>query len=123
MKSILETLRLIFPLIVADNIFFYFVREHQKNINTLIKSNISISRILNIKKSSPADWLIQFENTYYKNSIYTSKNIDLFILQRKKILIDNHLFIKKWRERQRERKKVINNFNNVNLNKFKYLQF
>ena len=104
MKSILETLRFIFPLVVADNIFFYFVRDNQKNINTIIKNNISISRILNIK-SSPAEWLIKFENIYYKNNIYTSKNIDLFILQRRKILIDNHLFIKKWRERQREKKR------------------
>ena len=107
MNSILETLRVIFPLVVANRIFYYYISNIKHMLNkdfiTKLKNNNYISSLLNVKSSNPAFWLINFEKLYIENNIFTSRNIDKFNIQRKQILIDNHLFIKKWRERQKQR--------------------
>ena len=107
MNSILEILRFVFPLVVADQIFFYYI-TNQKHIlnydfNSKVKNSKSVSSLLNVKSSNPAFWLINFEKTYIENNIFTSRNIDKFNIQRKQILIDNYLFNKKWRQRQKQR--------------------
>jgi hypothetical protein len=110
MNSILEILRYVFPLIVADNIFYYLIFIQKQTLNNEFVNkleNINIHGILNIKKCLPAFWLINFEKTYIKNNLEISNNIDKFKIQRTQILIDNHLFIKKWRKRQQTRLKLI----------------
>lgn len=110
MKSILETLRHIFPLIVADNIYYFLIINQKTCINLeffnkLVSKNTNKFRnILNIKSNVPAFWLVNFEKVYIENNLFTSKNIDNFYKGRKQILIDNHLFLKNWRKRQKQRK-------------------
>ena len=110
MNSTLETLRQIFPLVVADIIFKYIICLHKKEFTkqlTIAFSQNNINKILNIKSSKLSLWLINFEKVNIENYLNTSKNIKNFEKQRAQILIDNHLSIKKWRERQKHRQKEL----------------
>lgn len=103
MTSLLETLRCIFPLIVANRIYYFYVSNQKLTIkNELIDkfNHGGIKNILQIKNAIPAYWLINFENENIKQYKYTSKRIYIFNNQLKKVLIENHNFIKKWRIRQ-----------------------
>ena len=106
MNSVLETLRNIFPLVVADIIYYYLICQQKKDFKNQLKlayKNNTVNQVLNIKSKTLSSWLINFEKVYIENYFNTSKNIDNFKKQRKQILIDNHLSIKKWRERQKQR--------------------
>ena len=106
MNSLLETLRDIFPLIVADRIYYFFIKNHQITFKKelITKFNFKgVKGLLQIKNAIPAYWLINFEDQNIKLYSHTSKKIDIFNCQLKNILIENHLFIKKWRERNNNR--------------------
>lgn len=103
MESILEILRSIFPILIADKIFYFFILNYNKQLSSefLLKLKFNgMQKILNFKNSIPAYWLINFEKIQREEYSNTSKNLNLFYKSRKKILIDNHNFLKKWRERQ-----------------------
>ena len=106
MNSILETLRHIFPLVVADIIYFFLISQQKQDFNNQLKlafRNNTVNKVLHIKSNKLSSWLINFEKVNIENYFNTSKNIENFEKQRKQILIDNHLSIKKWRERQKLR--------------------
>lgn len=106
MKSILETLRYIFPIVVADIIYHFLILQQKQDFKNQLKlafENNKVNEILRIKSNNLSSWLINFEKVYLEYYFNTSKNIDNFKKQRKKILIDNHNLIKKWRERQKQK--------------------
>lgn len=106
MNSTLETLRNIFPLVVADIIYFFLISQQKHDFNNQLKlafRNNKVNTVLHIKSNKLSSWLINFEKVNIENYFNTSKNINNFEKQRKQILIDNHLSIKKWRERQKLR--------------------
>jgi hypothetical protein len=106
MNSTLETLRNIFPLVVADIIYFFLISQQKQDFNNQLKlafRNNKVNKVLHIKSNKLSSWLINFEKVNIENYFNTSKNIENFEKQRKQILIDNHLSIKKWRERQKLR--------------------
>lgn len=108
MNSLLETLRCIFPLIVADKIYFFLIKDQQltNRAEFLKKINYGgIKNVLEIKNRTPAFWIVNFENQNIKEYRYTSKNIDIFNSHFKNILIDNHIFIKNWRKRKNNKMK------------------
>ena len=108
MNSILLTLRSIFPLVVADIIYHFLILQQNKDCRNQLKlafENNTVNRVLNIKSNKLSSWLTNFEKVNIENYFYTSKNIKNFERQRKQILIDNHLSIKKWRERQKLRQR------------------
>ena len=111
MNSILETLRTIFPLVVADIIYYHLIYKQKQELNNQLKSafiNNKINKILNIKRCKLSFWIVNYEKTYIQNYKQTSVNIENYKIQRKQVLFDNHLAIKKWRERQRQRQKKLN---------------
>jgi hypothetical protein len=109
MNSLLETLRCLFPLIIADRIYYFSIKNQQITIKKelLYKFNCEgVKGVLEIKNAIPAFWLINFEDQNIKEYRYTSKNIDIFNSRFKNILIDNHDFIKNWRKRKNNKKNV-----------------
>ena len=107
MNSILETLINIFPLVVADIIYYFLICNQQQDFKNQLKlafENNKINEVLHLKSSKLSSWLINFEKVNIENYFNTSKNIENFEKQRRQILIDNHFSIKKWRERQKKRR-------------------
>ena len=77
MKTILETLRYIFPLILANKIYFFLILNQRQKIShdldKLFKNN-SVSKILKIKQSVQSFWVLNYEEIQLHNYIHTSRN-------------------------------------------------
>jgi len=101
-NSILETLRYKFPIVVADNIYMFFISNLKANLNDefLYKlNNVGIKGILKSKNYRPAFWLINFERDNLKKYKY---NLN-FSIERNKVLMQNHFYLKGYKKRLKDK--------------------
>ena len=107
-NSLLETLRDIFPIHVADKIYRYFIINIKKSITKEIDNNKhNFCKLLNIKKEPLAYWIIEYEsiqlkkyNSNHYNIINYNKNINT-------ILLNHHKYLKNWKLRNKKSKAII----------------
>jgi hypothetical protein len=100
-NSILEILRYKFTIVVADNIYMFFISNLKASLNDefLHKLNkLGIKGILKIKNYKPAFWLINFERDNLKKNKY---NLN-FNIERNKVLMQNHFYLKGYKKRLKE---------------------
>ena len=110
-NSVLGILYDIFPTLIAEHIYKYYITIRKLAVLNQYKisfNEMGLNGILNIKDTKLAYWIVTYENIISQDTWYnprTLKNVN-------GILLNNHLCLKGWKHRWNNNGKSIQNYIN-----------